>query len=467
MMMDLKPLSKERLVDLVCTEDAELCSRFSLALPEESFALDRLGFRANLLRRQLMAALLGKMSIADVLDCAALRAAVDCHKMTHRIANLPRYWGKAIEVAAEALRALQARPRHVCIVGLGGSAIGPTVAVEILKNMGYSLPVSIHRHYPDKSAPLGPDTLVAVSSYSGNTEEALAWHDAAKRKKCPVLCVAKGGALEERAREAGDVFIRIPVDAFDGDDRIQQPRESTGFSMATFLSLFAHLQVAKLEDGTRRPFQMDDLGFSAAADWLGELDRRWDEDVPFEHNRSKQLAAHFLYGNASPEVPVGQPDAARTIPLVLIDESSQALGMRIENQFGECVTAAIKVLTLFEDAHNEVEQAVTCAVEAKVFGKRDAFSYTAVRSDSEVPRAKQRFDATLREAFDVHGIACQVVEAEGNTPIEQKLYLLKLLDYVRAYASILAGVEPLGVPFMDHMKDLMKQTAWPEQGDHT
>ena len=45
---------------------------------------------------------------------------------------------------------------------------------------------------------------------------------------------------------------------------------------------------------------------------------------------------------------------------------------------------------------------------------------------------------------------------------EQKLYLLKLLDYVRAYSSVLAGVEPLGVPFMNHMKERMNETPWPD-----
>ena len=468
--MDFESLPKKRLIELICCEDEELVKQCPLPLPEKSFARERKrddqpAFRATLIRRSLMAALLRKMSIAAVLDSAALRDGVDSQQMTHRIANLARYMDTAFDAAARVLKAskLRVRPQRVLIAGLGGSAIGPTVALEIVRNMGYSLPVSIHRHYPDLSQPLDRDALVIVSSYSGNTEESLAWYSLARQKGCHVVGVAKGGRLAEKAEQDGVVFIPIPIEeGFTGRDVIQQPRESTGFSMATFLTLFSHLGLATTQHGPKRTFRVRELDFPAVAKWLEGLDGKWQADVPFKRNQAKQLAAHFLYGNASSARPLAQPAAGRTIPLVLVDESNASLGMRIENQFGECVAAAIKVLEFFEDAHNEAEQTVTCAVEAKVIGEPDPFSYTALRSDAEMPRAKQRLDRTLREAFDNHDIPCERVVAKGRTPFEQKLYLLKLLDYARAYASILAGVEPLGVPFKDYMKNAMKRTKWPK-----
>jgi len=260
------------------------------------------------------------------------------------------------------------------------------------------------------------------------------------------------------------VFVPIPTDAFDGDDVTQQPRESIGFSVATFLALFAKLELAIQPQGAGHVFGLAELDFDSVAQWLPQWDAQWQQDAPFATNAAKQLAAHFLYGNACPNKPLADPAAARTIPLVLADESNRALGQRIENQFGECVTMPVKVLTFFEDAHNEIEQAVTSAVAANAFGEADAFSYAAIRSDAEMPRARQRLDRTIEEGFGKHGIACKAVEPQGQSVMQQKLYLLKLLDYARAYASILAGVEPLGVPFMDHLKGVMNQTPWPEDG---
>lgn len=472
--MDFESLPRERLIELIGCEDEELVRQCPLRLPEKSFARERKrddkpGFRATLVRRRLMGALLRKMSIAAVLDSVDLRDGVDSKQMTHRIANLARYLDTAFGASGRILRAskLRVRPQRVLIVGLGGSAIGPTVATEIVRNMGYSLPVSIHRHYPDLSLPLDRDALVIVSSYSGNTEESLSWYSLAKKKGCHVVGVAKGGRLAENAEKDRGVFIPIPTEeGFTGSDVIQQPRESIGFSMATFLTIFSHLGLATKQHGPKRVFRARELDFPAVAKWLDGLDGQWRADVPFKHNRAKQLAAHLLYGNASCAKPLAQPAAGRTIPLVLVDESNASVAMRLENQFGECVAAPIKVLELFEDAHNEAEQTITCAVEAKVLNEPDPFSYVALRSNAEMPRAKQRLDRTVREAFDNHGIPCERIIAQGRTPFEQKLYLLKLLDYARAYASILAGVEPLGVPFMDYMKNAMKRTKWPE-GDCT
>ena len=460
--LNLTRLDQEQLVKLLGLSDEQINAQFPLPLPPESFGHTQPAFPANLVRRQAMLALLRTMSIADALDSSQVHAAVDCHGMTRRVANFAAYWQASARAAQAALAGLDARPAAVHIAGLGGSAIGPTIAVELLRNMGYAAPATIHRHYPDPSIALGPDTLLVVSSYSGNTEESLAWYALARRAGAPVVCVAKAGKLRERAAADGCLFIPIPVDAFTGDDATQQPRESIGFSVATFLSLFARLGIAVRDGNPGDAFSTDGLDLSAVAPGLSGWDAAWRQSTPFAENLAKQLAAHFLYGRAPVDAPLTDPAAQQTVPLVLVDQSNEALGKRIENQFGECVTAAIKVLTLFEDAHNEVEQAVTCAVAHEVFGRPDPFSYVVVRSDAEVPRARQRLDATIHEAFAVHGIAHKVISAQGDTPLEQKLYLLKLLDYVRAYSSVLAGVEPLGVPFMNHMKDRMNETPWPD-----
>ncbi len=460
--MNFETLNRRELMQLLEADDAALVERFPLPLPPRSLGAKNELFAGTLLRRRLMSELLRRMSPADALDSERVRRAVDRHDMLHRVGNLTRYMAASFQATRAALRGWTLKPRRVVIAGLGGSAIGPTMTVEILRNMGYAAAADIRRHYPDAAADLDADTLLVASSYSGNTEESVAWYELAKRRGCPTLCLAKGGRLAELAEANRDPFIRLPVDAFDGVDAPLQPRESIGFSIAAFLVLFERLGLARRG---RRRFKTSEARFEEAAQWLERTRRTWAPASPFRTNAAKQLAAHWLYGSADPTRPLREPAQEQTIPVVIVDESNAALGARIENQFGECVTAAIKVLTFFEDAHNEIEQTVTCAVDAKIFMKQDKFSYTAIRSDAETPRAKQRLTRTLREGFANHDILHRIVKAKGETPFQQKLYLLTLLDYARAYASILAGSEPLRVPFMDHLKEAMKRSAWP-RGEH-
>ncbi len=98
--------------------------------------------------------------------------------------------------------------KNIVFAGVGASAMGG----DFLRSYLYResrIPISVVRNY-ELPAFVDKDTLLFISSYSGNTEEALfIWEQAKKRDLKPVV-LSSGGRLEEMACVGGIPFIRLP-----------------------------------------------------------------------------------------------------------------------------------------------------------------------------------------------------------------------------------------------------------------
>lgn len=123
--------------------------------------------------------------------------------------------------------------RNIVLAGLGGSAIGGdllrsylsgSLAVPFIVNRHYTLPVFVDR-----------STLLIVSSYSGNTEETIAAHREAIRRKAKILCVTTGGQTATIATRHQQPVLKIPAGL--------QPRAALGYSFFPLLVVFSSLKL--------------------------------------------------------------------------------------------------------------------------------------------------------------------------------------------------------------------------------
>jgi len=120
---------------------------------------------------------------------------------------------------------------NVIIGGLGGSGIGGRLAALCLFDKA-SIPVEVFSEYI-LPAYANQNTLVILSSYSGNTEETLAmFHDAHKRG-CTILCIVSGGKLKELANLHGYRCYTVEPG--------YQPRMALGFSFSLQLLILGEL----------------------------------------------------------------------------------------------------------------------------------------------------------------------------------------------------------------------------------
>src|SRR5271157_2895662 len=90
--------------------------------------------------------------------------------------------------------------QSIVIAGMGGSAIGADlVAAAVLETC--SAPIFVHRDYGLPAFAKGKETLVVLSSHSGNTEETLDSFDRALKNQCTMIVITTGGEISKRAKE--------------------------------------------------------------------------------------------------------------------------------------------------------------------------------------------------------------------------------------------------------------------------
>jgi len=109
--------------------------------------------------------------------------------------------------------------KNIVVAGMGGSAIGgDTVRTYLAGKL--EIPFLVCRHY---SLPgfVNQDSLVIISSYSGNTEETLSALDDALAKGAKIICFSTGGKVGHIAASNNLPLVQLPSD---GQIRIYRKR---------------------------------------------------------------------------------------------------------------------------------------------------------------------------------------------------------------------------------------------------
>jgi glucose/mannose-6-phosphate isomerase len=298
-------------------------------------------------------------------------------------------------------------PGGLVVCGMGGSAIGGDLALAVLGDRA-TRPLRIVRDY---ALPpwAGQDTMVMCSSYSGETEEALAAFEAAGIVGAPRVAVTTGGKLAELARAEDVPVIGVPGG--------MKPRA------AVLYSTVAALECAALcGAGPQLHTELD-----AATTMLERLVERWGPDSP-EDSLAKRLARELQ----------------RTLPVITGAELTAPLARRWKTQLNENPDMPAFWSELPEADHNEIagwERGAKSAPFAAVF----------LADSDQHPRLRRRIKLTCREVERSGGKAI-VVESEGETRLERVLSLLLLGDLVSVYLAVLDGVDPSPMAAIDRLK---------------
>lgn len=126
---------------------------------------------------------------------------------------------------------------NIIIAGMGGSAIGGDINNMLLKN-DLSIPLYVSRNYNiPKWA--NKNTLVIVSSYSGETEETLSAFEDALSKECQIFGITTGGTLSKTLSNNNLDFILIPPGL--------QPRAALAYSFIPMLFFLLEIELIKID----------------------------------------------------------------------------------------------------------------------------------------------------------------------------------------------------------------------------
>ncbi len=302
---------------------------------------------------------------------------------------------------------------NVVIAGMGGSALAALLLKTWLK-ADFTKPLEVVRGY-DLPNYVDSDTLVIISSYSGNTEEALSCLKQAQAKGAQLAIATSGGQLAEIASTNNIANVAMVTGI--------QPRYAVIDNLVALVALLINFEVI----GSDKLDQI--LG---CADWLGEQSAKWAADVSTDQNYAKKLA---LLAVGKTAVFYGGELTAPVAYKWKISWNENAKNVAFWNEYPEF-------------NHNEFLGWTSHPVEKP-------FAVFDIISPLESPQIKKRFEITDRLLSGMRPKST-VIELAGETLIAQMLWGSILADFVSVYVAILNNVDPTPVVLIEKLKSELK-----------
>lgn len=297
---------------------------------------------------------------------------------------------------------------NVVLAGMGGSALAGLLSKTW---PGYGVPFEIVKDY-EIPAYVSPNTLFIASSYSGNTEETLAAISAAEVAKAQIVVMSSGGALEELAKSKGYPFELLP--------KVGQPRFGVLFALKAYVGI--------MEQAGLVSKKLVDVELHEASVFLKDAIKIWKPDVATKDNPAKKLALELM----------GKSVVVYAGPKLF------PAAYKWKISFNENAKNVAWCNQLPEFNHNEFLGWTSHPVD-KPYGVID------LRSNLEHPQVQKRFEVSDR-LLSGQRPAAHVVEAKGETILQQLLWAVVFGDFVSLYLALLNGLNPTPVDLIEKLK---------------
>jgi len=338
---------------------------------------------------------------ADIVRCDTLN-------MRKLLVEFPRQVEDAVALGRKAkLSLVSKRIRTIVVTGLGGSAIGGDLIRSYLAEE-LDIPFAVNRHYflPEF---VDKNSLVIVSSYSGNTEETIAAHEDAVKRKAQVLCISSNGRTEQLAKRYRHQVIRIPSG--------YPPRAALGYSFFPILGALLRLRLVPSKD------------------------REIKETIALLKKKSEMYSS--LSNNEAVEIAT---QLYKKIPLVYSSaEWFDSVNLRWRGQLCENAKVLAFGHVVPEMNHNEL-------VGWKVLKEQMREMAVVFLGDEGIhPRVRLRMEIMKGIIAEYAGKIIDI-HSEGASRLARMFSLIYLGDWVSFYLAVLNGVDPTPVQVIDYLK---------------
>ncbi len=307
----------------------------------------------------------------------------------------------------------QARVKNLIFAGMGGSAIGGDLIISCLADQ-LKVPAMVIRNYT-LPAVVDQNSLVIVSSYSGNTEESLSCYEVAQSRGAMIVAISSGGKLAARAQADGIPLIAIPGGA--------PPRTALGYLSLPVLIWLAKIGLAEIDDHVLDETQ----------NLLLQMNQRYLPEAA--DNPAQKLAAQLQN-----KFPVIYCTADLLAPVA----------WRWKGQFSENSKVLAFCNVFPELNHNEI-----VGWHQRPERLRD-FQIIYLRDREDHIRNQKRMNVTrgiLERLTD------PIIElyTTGESRLARLMSLVQLGDWVSYYLAILTGVDPTPIEKIQLLKDQLSR----------
>ena len=296
--------------------------------------------------------------------------------------------------------------KSVLICGLGGSGIGGTILSDIV-SLKTDVPIVSTKDYNIPNF-VNKNTLVVVSSYSGNTEETLFALEKCEKKKAEIAIITSGGKLKKLSKEKKYNCISIPEGG--------PPRAMFGYSFPQLFFVFYYY-------GLISESFKDDFKNSIS------LITKYADNI----KKEAFFLAENLYGKT---------------PVIYVVAGFEGVAIRFRQQINENSKMLCWHHVIPEMNHNEL------------LGWRTNVSNLAVvyfRNNSDYNRNQIRIEIN-KKIISKYTKNITEVWSQGDSIIENTLYHIHLGDWVSWYLSEMNKVDAVEIDVINFLKaELGKQ----------
>ena len=308
---------------------------------------------------------------------------------------------------------LSAKIDNVMVAGMGGSGLGASVVKHLFKDQ-FTVPFEVINSY---SLPtyVNQNSLVVLSSYSGNTEEILSCADQAKAQHAQIVIITQGGQLAKLAAANHYPIYLIKPD----HNPSQQPRMAIGYAIIGLMGLLQQAELITIDQSEIEEVVEAILITSQKCRVELEADSNPAKTLTFNlvDRRPNLVAAEFLIG--------------------AIHVSA--------NQFNENAKTFAGYYQIPEINHHLLE-----SLRLPTSNKLDNI-FVFFSSDLYCQRNQKRV-ALTQKAIDRQNIQTIVIDLISDTKLAQVFELITLMAYTNFYLAMIHGIDPSKIPTVDWFK---------------
>ncbi len=320
--------------------------------------------------------------------------------MKHLIANFSKQLTEAINIGSNAkLSSSTNKISNVLICGLGGSGIGGSIVSELVISKA-NVPINVTKGY-FIPAYVNENTLVIISTYSGNTEETLNCLNLAIAKNAKIVCITSGGKALEIAKEKGLDVIVVPGG--------MPPRSCLGYSITQLFFI---------------------LGFNKiiTPNFKEELEnavKLIDTEESNIHIKAKAIAEKLN----------------NKTPIIYATTYNEGITIRFRQQLNENAKILCWHQIIPEMNHNELVGWTKKNDDLTVLIFLDKDEYSRNMARVEINKEVIQKYADITEIF-----------SEGASAIEKAIYFIHLGDWISVYLADIRNVDATEINVINHLK---------------
>ncbi len=290
---------------------------------------------------------------------------------------------------------------HIIFAGMGGSgSIGDIFSAILSKKKIY---VSVIKGYLLPKT-VDENTLLVITSISGNTEETLTILKTAKNMNCKIIAFSAGGKMESYCKKHNIEYIKIL--------ETNSPRASFPsfvFAMLKILNLIIPIEKKEIEE---------------AIENLEKLQQKINSKDLTKNNPAVDIANWI-----------------KSIPVIYYPLGLQAAAIRFKSSLQENSKTHAMAEDIVEATHNGIV----------AWEKKSSIQPILIEGFDDYHKTKERWKI-LKEYFEEKAIDYKEVFSIDGNILSKLINLIYLLDFSTIYHSIINNVDPTPVISIDFVK---------------